>query len=226
MNLFVSIGAWFSDPTNWSGSIGVPQRILEHLEYTVATLLIAIIIGVCLGAFVGHTGKGGFLVVGLANLLRALPTLGLLTLVVLAVGIGATPAVTALVILAIPPILAGTYSGIRTVDRDVVDAARGVGMRELQILFRVEIPNAMPLIFSGIRSSALQVVATATVAAYVALGGLGRYVIDGLNQRDYAQMASGAILVAALAIIVDIIFIALQRLVISPGLRPTGGKSR
>lgn len=168
---------------------------------------------------VGHTGRGGLLLVGVANALRALPTLGLLTLVVLVIGIGLVPPLAALIVLAIPPIMAGTYSGIQAVDPEMVDAARGLGMREHQVLLRVELPNALPLILGGVRSATLQLVATATVAAYVALGGLGRYVIDGNAQLDYSQMASGAVLVAVLAIVVDALLAGVQRLVVSPGLR-------
>ena len=166
--------SWLFDPSNWSGSQGVPTRLVEHLGYTGLALVIAIVIGFPLGAVVGHTGRGGFVLVGAANVLRALPTVGVLTLVVLLAGIGLIPPIAALTLLAIPPIMAGTYAGIQAVEPVVVDAARGVGMREREVLFSVELPNAMPLIFGGIRSAALQVVATATIAAYVGLGGLGR----------------------------------------------------
>ncbi|GAA0598037.1 ABC transporter permease subunit [Kutzneria viridogrisea] len=211
---------WLSDAAHWAGSDGVPVRVLEHLEYTVISLLIAVVIGFPLGALVGHTGRGGLLLVGAANGLRALPTLGVLTIVVLLAGIGVVPAIAGLVLLAVPPVMAGTYAGIRAVEPIIVDAARGVGMREWKVLASVEVPNAMPLIFGGVRSAALQVVATATVAAYVGLGGLGRYVFDGLAIRDYAQVASGALVVAVLAVVVDLVFIGLQRLVVSPGLAP------
>ena len=210
---------WLGDPAHWVGSMGVPVRVLQHLEYTGLALLFALIIGLLLGALVGHTGRGGLLLVGVANALRALPTLGLLTLVVLVIGIGLVPPLAALIVLAIPPIMAGTYSGIQAVDPEMVDAARGLGMREHQVLLRVELPNALPLILGGVRSATLQLVATATVAAYVALGGLGRYVIDGNAQLDYSQMASGAVLVAVLAIVVDALLAGVQRLVVSPGLR-------
>ena len=148
-------------------------------------------IAVPIGAWIGHTGRGGFLVVGLANGLRALPTLGLLVLLVGATGLGLLGPITALVILAVPPILAGTYAGVRNVDPAVVDAARGMGMRGREVLLGVELPNALPLIIGGIRSSTLQVISTATIAAFVALGGLGRYIIDGLSVRDFPQMIAG-----------------------------------
>ena len=179
------------DPESWVGSQGIPARLVEHLGYTALTLLIALVIAVPLGAWIGHTGRGGFLVVGLANGLRALPTLGLLVLIVGAVGLGLLGPIIALVILAVPPILAGTYAGVRNVDSAVVDAARGMGMREREVLLGVELPNALPLIIGGIRSSVLQVISTATIAAYVALGGLGRFIIDGLALRDYPKMVAG-----------------------------------
>lgn len=220
------MGAWLFDPAHWSGTTGIPVRLLEHLGYTLMTLLIAAVIAIPLGAFVGHTGKGGFLVVGLSNVLRALPTTAVLILVVLWAGLGDFPVYVALVLLAIPPIMAGTYAGIRAVDPVAVDAARGVGMREWGVLANVEIPNALPLIYGGFRGAALQVVATATIAAYTGAGGLGRFVFDGLALQEFGQMLAGAVLVALLAVLVDLGFAGLQRLTVSPGLRPvgTGGK--
>jgi osmoprotectant transport system permease protein len=218
--------SYLLDPAHWSGPTGFPARLVEHLGYTALTLLIALVIAVPVGALVGHTGRGGFLVVGLANGLRALPTLGLLTLLVLLLGLGLTGPIVTLVILAVPPILAGTYAGIRNVDPAVVDAARGMGMRGRDVLWRVELPNALPLVLGGIRSATLQVVSTATIAAYVALGGLGRYIFDGLAQRDFPQMIAGSVLVAVLAIALDLLLAGLQRLLVSPGLRAAPGRVR
>ena len=220
--------SYLVDPRRWTGSSGIPARLVEHLGYTALTLVIALIIAVPLGAWIGHTGRGGFVVVGLANGLRALPTLGLLVLIVGAIGLGLLGPIAALVILAVPPILAGTYAGVRNVDSAVVDAARGMGMREREVLFGVELPNALPLIIGGIRSSVLQVISTATIAAYVALGGLGRFIIDGLAVRDFAQMVAGSLLVALLAIVADLLLAALQKLLVSPGLRaaPTSRRLR
>lgn len=207
------------DPQSWVGSQGIPARLVEHLGYTALTLLVAVVIAVPIGAWIGHTGRGGFVVVGLANGLRALPTLGLLVLIVGAIGLGLLGPIVALVILAVPPILAGTYAGLRNVDSAVVDAARGMGMREREVLLGVELPNALPLIIGGIRSSVLQVISTATIAAYVALGGLGRFIIDGLAVRDFPKMVAGSLLVALLAIIADLLLAGLQKLLVSPGLR-------
>lgn len=226
MNIFAELGEWFADPGNWTGSDGVPARTLEHLTYTGLGLLIACVIAIPLGAMVGHTGRGAFLVVGLTNALRALPTLGLVIIVVLLTAVGLGPVLFALVVLAVPPVLAGTYAGIRAVDPSVVDAARGVGMREREVLLQVEMPNAMPLIIGGIRSATLQLVSTATVAAFVAIGGLGRYIIDGLAVYDFAEMLAGAVLVAALAIALDLLLAGVQRLVVSDGLRPARGRAR
>jgi osmoprotectant transport system permease protein len=217
--------SWLVDPAHWSGSAGIPARLAEHLWYSVLALALGAVVALPIGALVGHGRRGGFLVVGTANGMRALPELGLLTLLVLLVGIGLLPVTLALAVLAVPPLLAGTYSGVRTVDPGAVDAARGMGMRERQVLFKVELPNALPLILGGLRGAALQVVATAAVAAYVSFGGLGRFLIDGLRTRDYPQMAAGAVLVAVLALVVEGLLALLQRAIVSPGLRGGGRRS-
>jgi len=225
MNL---IWGWLADPGNWVGSAGIPMRLLEHLGYSTITLLLAALIGIPLGLWIGHTGRGRVVVVNLANGMRSVPTLGLLFVAVLVLGplLGGdlaflAPAIIVLVVLAIPPILAGAYAGVESVDPAARDAARGMGMRPLEVLAKVEVPCALPLIFSGLRSSALQVIATATLAASVSLGGLGRFLIDGQAYRDYGEMAGGALLVAVLAVLVDLIFAMVQRAVVSPGLQPT-----
>jgi osmoprotectant transport system permease protein len=209
----VNLFSYLLDPAHWTGTQGIPARLVEHLGYVALTLVIALVIAVPIGAWIGHTGRGGFLAVGLANGLRALPTLGLLVLIVGATGLGLIGPITALVI------LAGTYAGVRNVDPAVVDAARGMGMRGREVLLGVELPNALPLIIGGIRSSVLQVISTATIAAYVALGGLGRFIIDGLSIRDFPQMIAGSLLVALLAVVADLLLAGLQKLVVSPGLR-------
>lgn len=226
MNLINQVLGWFTDAGHWAGTGGVPARLLEHLYYSALAVLVGLVIAVPVGALVGHSRRGGFAVVGLANGLRALPELGLLTLLVLLMGIDLLPVIIALAVLAVPPLLAGTYAGVRNVDRSVVDAARGMGMRERQLLLKVELPNALPLILGGLRAAALQVIATAAVAAFVSFGGLGRFLIDGLRSRDYPQMAAGALLVAGLALLVEAALAVLQRAVVSPGLRPTGGTRR
>lgn len=218
MNSYSSAFSWLVDPAQWSGPSGIPQRLLEHLGYSGLTLLIAMVIAVPAGLYIGHTGRGRSIVVPLTGALRALPTLGLVIVLALAMGIGLQPPLIALVILAIPPLLAGTYSGVESVDADTVDAARAVGFTEWGVLTRVEVPLALPLIVGGVRSASLQVVATWTVAAYLPLGGLGRYLYDGLPVRNYAEMLGGAILVIVLALVLDGLFALAQRLVTPRGV--------
>jgi osmoprotectant transport system permease protein len=231
--MIADISRWLSDPAHWRGPDGVPIHLKEHLQYSLIALLIAAAIALPLGLLIGHTGRGSFIVVAIANSFRALPTVGLLTFFVILIsphihstGIATylIPSEIVLVLLAIPSMLTNTYAGISAVDPAVRDAARGMGMRGGQTLWRVELPNALPLIFSGIRSSFLQVIATATVTAYVSLGGLGRYLIDGLAQQDYPQMASGAVLVALLALLIDLALAVVQRYAVSRGV--TGRYSR
>lgn len=222
MNLVLS---WLTDPAHWSGDDGVPHRVLEHLSYSAVALVIAALIAIPLGLYVGHTGRGKFLVVNVAGAARAIPSLGLLFIMVLLLGprlsgdaAFVVPCLVVLAVLAVPPILAGAYAGVEEVDAGARDAAKGMGMRDLQVLVKVELPCALPLIFSGLRSATLQVIATATIAATAGLGGLGRLLIDGLAVRDFGQMAAGAVLVAALALVVDLIFALVQRYAVSSGL--------
>lgn len=224
MNL---LWTWLADPVNWDGSSGIPARVAEHLAYSAVTLVLAALVGIPLGLWIGHTGRGRVLVVTLVNGMRSLPTLGLLFAAILVFGsmlagdiAFLAPSILVLVLLAIPPILAGAYAGVEGVDPGARDAARGMGMSSGEVLARVEVPCALPLIFGGLRSAALQVIATATLAASVSLGGLGRFLIDGQAYRDYGMMAGGALLVAALAMLVDLVFAGVQRLVVSPGLSP------
>lgn len=224
-----SIIDWLTSSASWSGADGILARLLEHIGYTLLVLVIAAVIAIPLGLWIGHTGRGRWLVTA-ANALRAVPTLGLLfalTLVLLPVLPGDSaflvPSVIVLVLLAIPAILSGTYAGVEAVDPAARDAARGIGMTGAQVLAKVELPIALPLLISGLRAAVLQVVATATVAAYVGLGGLGRFLIDGLATQDYASTAGGALLVAVLALALDAPFALLERLVVSPGLT---GRSR
>ena len=209
---------WLTESDHYTGSDGIPDRLVEHLGYTAETIAIAAVIAIPLGLWIGHTGRFRSAAVAITGAVRALPTLGLLTSIVLLMGIGLTPTLIALVVLAVPPLLAGAYAGVESVDRQTIDAARSMGMTELQILRKVEIPLALPIIVGGLRSAVLQVVATATVAAYVGLGGLGRYLIDGQAVSDYDQMAGGAVLVVILAIVLDGVFAALQAL--ATGRRP------
>jgi osmoprotectant transport system permease protein len=203
MNFLSQALSFIFTAANWGGPAGLTARILEHLQYTAVAVFFSVLIAVPLGMLIGHTGKGTFLVVTGVNALRALPTLGVLLLGVLLWGLGLVPPTVALMLLGIPPLLAGTYSGIANVDPAVVDAARSMGMTESRVLLRVEVPNAMPLILGGLRTATLQIVATATVAAYASLGGLGRYLIDGIKVREFYLALVGALMVTALALILD-----------------------
>ncbi len=211
---------YLTDSFNWSGPEGIWARIIEHIWYTFAALGISAAIALPVGLRIGHTRRWAFLAINLGNAARALPSLGLLMLAVLLTDqIGFLPVLIALVALGIPPILASTYAGISGVDPATIEAARGMGMTGREILTKVEIPIAMPLIISGLRGATLQIVSTATIAALVALGGLGRYVVDGLKLRDFPQMFTGALLVALLAILLDVLFAVVGRVVVSDGLK-------
>jgi len=221
----MSLFSFLLDPANWLGTDGIWLRLGQHLLYTILAVVIAAVIGIPLGMIVGHSGRGNFLVVGSTNALRALPTLGFLVLVVLWLGTGLTPVMIPLVVLAIPPILTATVAGVQGADPDAVHAARALGMTPLQVLFGVEAPLAVPLIVSGLRSAVLQVVATATVAAYAAAGGLGRFVIDGQKAgvTGYSEMFTGALLVAVLAVLLDIILGGIGRGLAARN-KPRGGR--
>lgn len=211
--------AWFADAAHWSGPAGVPARVLEHLGYVAVSLALALVVAVPVGLFVGHTGRGAVLLVGTGNVVRALPTLGVVTLFFLLLAESTPAAIVGLVVLAIPPVMAGTYAGVHAVDPHVVDAASGVGMRGMQRLWQVELPIALPMVLGGIRNAVLQLVATAAVAAYVGLGGLGRYLMDGLAILDYGEVVAGAVFTAALAVVLDLALAALQRVVVPRGVR-------
>ena len=211
MNAFSGGLDWLATSAHWHGDDGFPHRIVQHLGYTALTVASASAIALPLGLWIGHTGRLRGLAIAVTGALRALPTLGLLTLVVIWRGIGLTPPTVALVVLAIPPLLAGAYAGLESVDRATTDAARAIGMTEWQVLGRVEVPLALPLILGGVRAAVLQVIATATIAAYPGLGGLGRFIIDGLAVRDYPQMVAGSLVIVALALILDGLFAVTQR---------------
>jgi osmoprotectant transport system permease protein len=211
--------AWFGDPANWQGPEGIVNRVLQHLGYTGLALVIALVIAVPIGLFVGHTGRGGVLLVGAGNAIRALPTLGLVTFLFLLFTESVTATIIGLVVLAIPPILAGTYAGLQATDHGVVDAAQGIGMTGWQRLWKVEVPISLPLVLGGVRNSVLQLVATAAVASYVGLGGLGRFLLDGLAILDYAEVVAGAILTTLLAIVLDLVLAGVQRALVPKGVR-------
>ncbi|GAA1845372.1 ABC transporter permease [Microlunatus capsulatus] len=229
MSLLLSALRWLFDPANWvSGSqspLPIQDRLLEHLAYTAIAVVIAALIALPLGFYIGHTGKGRQFVIGFTGAMRALPTLGLLFFLLMVFGyvmsystaplVGAT---IAFVILAIPSMLAGAYSGLESVDRATIDAARANGMTEWQILTQVEIPLGLPLIVGGLRAAVLQVIATVTIASYAGLGGLGRIITSGIGLNDYDLILGGALLVTALALGVDGLFALAQRATATRGL--------
>lgn len=222
MNVLNFAHAFFSDSAHWHGYDGIPTRFAEHVRYSLEALLIAAVIGLPVGLLTGHYGRGGNTLALIATAGRALPSFGLLVLMFIWIGFGLLPVMIPLVVLAVPPILVTTYEAVRSVDPSPVDAARGMGMTEARVLFQVEVPVALPLILSGLRTAAIQIVSTATIAAYVSLGGLGRYIIDGLYQKNYEKVVGGATLVAGLALVTLAVFWAASRLTVSPGVRRSG----
>jgi len=213
------VAQWFLDASHWQGDSGIPNRLFEHVAMSAVSLLAAAVIALPIGVIVGHIGRGGAVAINIANVGRAIPSFALLVLAVQLVGIGAIPAFIALVALGIPPIVTNSYIGMREVDADIKEAATGMGMRQRTVLVQVELPLALPLIMAGVRTSAVNIVATATLAAEVAWGGLGRFIVDGLAQRDFVQLFSGALLVALLAVAVDFALSQVQQLTTSRGLR-------
>jgi len=225
MNLFLDALAWIFSPDRLSGSNAILMRLAEHLYFTIISVAIAAAIAIPVGYLIGHTGRGRELAVGISGAARALPSFGLILLLVTIMGVlqVQAAAIIAFVILGIPSILAGAYAGLEAVDRRTIDAARGIGMTEWQILWKVEIPLGLPLLIGGLRNATLQVVATVTLAAYVALGGLGFGIIQGLPLRRFDQMLGSAILIAVLALVLDGIFALLQRAVLPPGVTAAQG---
>jgi len=225
---------WFTDPINWSGDDGIPIRLAEHLLLSAVPLFVALVIGLPLAAWVGHTGRFGGLAVNVSNIGRAVPSLAIMALAAMLLNrwlvdlglrreAGEISTMVAMAALAIPPIVTNTYVGISEVEREIVEAARGMGMTATQILRRIEIPLALPVILAGVRTAAVQVVATATLGAVFGTGGLGRYIIDGIAQRKYEEVFAGALIVAGMSIGTELGLAVVQRRAISAGLR--GGKT-
>jgi len=230
MHFLREVADWLTDPAHWHGPNGIPVRVGEHVGLSAVALAVALIVAVPIGLALGHRGRGGFLAVNVGNIGRAIPSIAILIIGAAWLGIGgrpglfgigAKPALLALVVLGIPPVLTNTYTATASVDADVKDAARGMGMTGRQVLWRVEVPAALPLMFAGVRTSGSQIVATATLAAYIGWGGLGTYIVKGiaLDQAGHAEVFAGALLVVALAFAVDLALGALQRAVSSPGVR-------
>jgi osmoprotectant transport system permease protein len=225
MSFFSFAWNWLKQPQQWHGSGGIPVRILEQVGYTALALLVAALIAIPLGILIGHTGRGALLVVNVANAWRAIPTLALLVLLTIWLGFSVLAWLVPLVVLGIPPILVNVYEGVAGVDAELKDAARGMGMTPWQQVRKVEVPVAMPLIVLGVRTGAIFVVATATIAAYIGLGGLGRYIIDGLATQNYGEVAGGALFVVLLALAVQALFVVVRRAAVPKGLRQQGRTS-
>ena len=223
-SFLTSVMAWLADPTHWQGSDGIPNRIVEHVWISGIAVAVAAALALPVGVALGHSGRGGFLAINVANIGRALPSMALLAFALpvafaLGLGLGFWPTLLAMVPLGMPPILTNSFVAVREVDRDVVEAARGMGMREWQVLREAELPIAAPLIIAGLRNAAVAIVATATLGALVAGGGLGRYIIDGLARQEYERLVVGALLVALLAVATELAFGLFERLAVSAGVR-------
>jgi osmoprotectant transport system permease protein len=227
MTLLGDVARWFADPAHYQGSDAVQTRILEHLEVCSLAVLVGLLISLPIGLYLGHTGRYAFIAVNLANIGRAIPSLAAIALAIpvagtllgIENGLGFWPTFLALVPLTIPPILTNAYVAVRNVDPEVIEAARGMGLSETGILRRIELPLALPLVLAGIRTGAVNVVATATLGAIVAFGGLGRYIVDGLALQEYDRLFAGALLVALLAVAVEVAFGTFERAAVSPGIR-------
>lgn len=220
MNYFLEAFAWIFSPERLTGSLPLPTAIAQHLAFTFGSVLIAAVIAIPAGWTIGHTGRGRELAVLLSGAARALPSLGLIVLLYMLMGVAfkTEAAVVAFVLLAVPSILAGAYAGFEAIDRSVIDAGRAMGMTRWQLLGKVEVPLGLPLLIGGLRVATLQVVATVTIAAYIGLGGLGFYILQGIQTRNFPQILGASIVVIALALVLDGVFALLQRLVVPRGV--------
>lgn len=218
MNLLSQTLEWLSRPEQWSGPTSIPFRTAIYLYHCTLTLIIASLIAIPLGIFIGHTGIGKNFVLIVSSLLRSMPTLGLLTVLSLVLGIGLSAPLIALTALAIAPILTGTYAGISSVDDELIEACRSVGFSEKQIISFIRLPLALPLIVSGLKSASVQVLATWTVAAFLPVEGLGRYLIDGLATRQYSPMLVASIIIIGLEFITNALFSFIERKVTPAGV--------
>src|ERR1700682_5321390 len=219
MSILTQVIQWFTDPAHWQGADGIPTRLLEHVELSAESVALGALIALPIGIGLGHFGRFGNLAINISNIGRAVPSFAILVIAFQAFGLGNTPILLALTALAIPPMVTNSYVALREVDPDVKDAARGMGSRRRAQLLRVELPLAVPLIMAGVRSSAVQVVATAALAALIAGGGLGRYIVDGLARSDNPRTLAGALLVAALALATELLLGGLQRVRVPRGIR-------
>ena len=219
MTFLLSVAQWLTDPAHWQGSDGIPVRLAQHVQLSAESVAIGALIALPIGIVLGHFGRFGNLAINISNIGRAVPSFGLLVIAFQVLGLGDGPIILALTALAIPPMVTNSYVALREVDPEIREAARGMGYRAPAQLLRVELPLAVPLIMAGIRTSAVQVVATATLAALIAGGGLGRYIVDGLAQQIYAKEFAGAVLVAGLALTTEVSLLTLERVLVPRGIR-------
>lgn len=225
MTFLADVARWLVSGEHWRGPQGIAHRLAEHVQLSATSLVIACLLALPVGLVLGHIGRGGTLAINLSNIGRAVPSFALLVLALQVWGLGTTPVYVALVALGVPPIVTNTYVGMRGVDAEVREAARGMGLTGRQVLWRVELPLAMPFLLAGVRTAAVQIVATATLAAVIAAGGLGRFIVDGQALRDQVQLFAGAVLVAGLALATELAFAGVQRALTPAGLRRRPGST-
>ena len=219
MDFLRGVLGWFLNGSHWQGGDGIPTRLGEHLHLSVEAVVIGALIALPIGITLGHYGRFGNVAINISNVGRAVPSFGILVIAFQIFGLGDLPIILALTALAIPPMVTNSYVALREVDPDIKEAARGMGYRELAQLLRVELPLSVPLLMAGIRTSAVQVIATATLAAVVAGGGLGRYIVDGFAQFDYTKLFAGAVLVGLLALFTELSLSGVERLLVPRGIR-------
>lgn len=219
MSILGDVLRWFADPAHWTGTDGIPVRLVEHVQISAESVAIGAVIALPTGILLGHYGRFGDLAINISNVGRAVPSFGILVIAFQVFGLGLTPVIVALTALAIPPMVTNSYVALSEVDPDIKEAARGMGYRELARLIRIELPLAVPLVMAGVRTSAVQVVATATLAALIGSGGFGRYIIDGFAQQDYTKTFAGAVLVALLALATELSLSGVERLLVPRGIR-------
>lgn len=220
------VAAWFTDPENWSGVDGIPNRMWEHIQMSAFALLVAAAVALPIAVWLGHHRRGGQVAVATVNIGRAIPSFAIVALALpitirLGLGLGFWPTFLALFVLAIPPMFANAYIGVRNVDPALVEAGRGMGMTDQELLRKVEVPMASPVILAAVRVAAVQVVATATLGALVAWGGLGRYIIDGFATQNNVMVFAGGLLVALLAIVTELVLGRVEKRVVPKGIQRT-----
>ena len=224
MDFLASVVDWFTDPVHWQGTAGVPHRVYEHLQLSGLAILCGVLVAIPAGVFLGHIRRGSLLSVSVVNIGRAIPSFAIVAIALpislrLGLGFGFWPTWLAVFLLALPPMFTNALTAIRTIDPQVVDAARGMGLREREVLLGVELPLGAPVITAATRVATVQVIATAPLGALVGWGGLGRFIIDGLSQRDFAQVFAGALLVATLAVLIDLALAVSERVLLPHGVR-------